>query len=109
MLRVLKCFLSAKKKQAFKCSPSAWAPHHCCLLLYFDLTLLTQEKILELGKRRQDLLDKLKRYQAQLEAKQAETTKLKQKFKVGMKKVLRTIHKPRTSLAIHVSKNIAIH
>ncbi|TMS06143.1 N-myc-interactor [Larimichthys crocea] len=41
-----------------------------------------KEKILELGKRRQDLLDKLKRYQAQLEAKQAETTKLKQKFKI---------------------------
>ncbi|TKS67909.1 N-myc-interactor [Collichthys lucidus] len=41
-----------------------------------------KEKILGLGKRRQDLLDKLKRYQAQLEAKKAESTKLKQKFKI---------------------------
>ncbi|KAG8000999.1 N-myc-interactor, partial [Nibea albiflora] len=41
-----------------------------------------KETFLELGKRRQDLLDKLKRYQAQLEAKKAESTKLKQKFKI---------------------------
>ncbi|XP_073329989.1 N-myc-interactor-like [Pagrus major] len=41
-----------------------------------------QDEILKLGKRRQDLLDKLKRYQTELEAKRAESTKLKQKFKI---------------------------
>ncbi|XP_051259277.1 N-myc-interactor isoform X1 [Dicentrarchus labrax] len=40
-----------------------------------------QEKILKLGKRKQDLLDQLRRYQDELEAKRAESTKLKQKFK----------------------------
>lgn len=34
------------------------------------------------AKHRQDLLDKLKRYQDKLEAKRAESAKLKQKFKV---------------------------
>ncbi|XP_054470939.1 N-myc-interactor isoform X2 [Anoplopoma fimbria] len=41
-----------------------------------------QEEILQLGARRRDLLDKLKRCQAGLEAKRAESKKLKQKFKV---------------------------
>ncbi|XP_035533114.1 N-myc-interactor [Morone saxatilis] len=41
-----------------------------------------QEEILKLGKRKQDLLDQLKRYQDELEAKRAESTKLKQKFKI---------------------------
>ncbi|XP_044073644.1 N-myc-interactor [Siniperca chuatsi] len=41
-----------------------------------------QDEILKLGKRRQDLLDKLRRCQDELEAKRAESTKLKQKFKI---------------------------
>ncbi|XP_049450830.1 N-myc-interactor [Epinephelus fuscoguttatus] len=41
-----------------------------------------QEEILKLGKRRQDLLDKVKRCQADLEAKRVESTQLKQKFKI---------------------------
>ncbi|XP_068581310.1 N-myc-interactor [Cebidichthys violaceus] len=44
-----------------------------------------QEEVLQLGVRRQDLLDKLKRCQAALEAKKAESAKLKQKFKVYAK------------------------
>ncbi|XP_031725870.1 N-myc-interactor [Anarrhichthys ocellatus] len=49
----------------------------------FKLNMNTvQEEILLLGGRRQDLLDKLKRCQAALEAKRAESTKLKQKFKI---------------------------
>ncbi|XP_075937174.1 N-myc-interactor [Anarhichas minor] len=49
----------------------------------FQLNMNTvQEEILLLGGRRQDLLDKLKRCQAALEAKRAESTKLKQKFKI---------------------------
>ncbi|KAL3056813.1 hypothetical protein OYC64_019316 [Pagothenia borchgrevinki] len=41
-----------------------------------------QEEILNLGNRRQALLDKLKRCQTELEAKRAESTKLKHKFKI---------------------------
>ncbi|KAJ4932923.1 hypothetical protein JOQ06_029761 [Pogonophryne albipinna] len=41
-----------------------------------------QEEILNLGNRRQNLLDKLKRFQTELEAKRAESTKLKHKFKI---------------------------
>lgn len=41
-----------------------------------------QDEILKLGKHRQDLLDKLKNHQAELEAKRAESIKLKQKFKI---------------------------
>ncbi|XP_036965857.1 N-myc-interactor [Acanthopagrus latus] len=41
-----------------------------------------QDEILKLGKRRQDLLDELKNHQAELEAKRAESIKLKQKFKI---------------------------
>ncbi|KAI3355944.1 hypothetical protein L3Q82_004495 [Scortum barcoo] len=41
-----------------------------------------QDEILKLGKRKQDLLNKLKRCQDELEAERAESTKLKQKFKV---------------------------
>lgn len=36
------------------------------------------------AKRRRDLMDKLKRCEAELEAKRAESTKLKQKFKVKL-------------------------
>ncbi|XP_041806380.1 N-myc-interactor [Chelmon rostratus] len=43
-----------------------------------------QDKILQLGKHRHDLLDKLRRYQAELEAKRTESTKLKQKFKISV-------------------------
>ncbi|KAK5861618.1 hypothetical protein PBY51_023000 [Eleginops maclovinus] len=41
-----------------------------------------EDEILNLGNRRQALLDKLKRCQTELEAKRAETTKLKHKFKI---------------------------
>ncbi|XP_056244880.1 N-myc-interactor [Seriola aureovittata] len=41
-----------------------------------------QDEIGKLAKRKQDLLDKLMRCQAELEAKRAESTKLKQKFKI---------------------------
>ncbi|XP_071340791.1 N-myc-interactor isoform X2 [Trachinotus anak] len=41
-----------------------------------------QDEIGELAKRKQDLLEKLRRCQAELEAKRAESTKLKQKFKI---------------------------
>ncbi|KAL6101070.1 nmi [Pungitius sinensis] len=41
-----------------------------------------QAEILRLAGRRQNLLDKLKGYQAVLEAKRAESTKLKRKFKI---------------------------
>ncbi|XP_034741084.1 N-myc-interactor [Etheostoma cragini] len=41
-----------------------------------------QEQSLQLSRRRNDLLEKLKSYQAQLEARRAESTKLKQKFKI---------------------------
>ncbi|XP_070771343.1 N-myc-interactor [Enoplosus armatus] len=41
-----------------------------------------QDEMLKLGKRTQDLLDKLRRCHDELEAKRAETTKLKQKFKI---------------------------
>ncbi|XP_070831389.1 N-myc-interactor isoform X1 [Chaetodon trifascialis] len=43
-----------------------------------------QDKILKLNKNRQDLLKKLKRYQAELEAKRTESTKLKLKFKINV-------------------------
>lgn len=38
---------------------------------------------MKLGKSKQDLLGNLKRYQTELEAKRAESTKLKQKYQVG--------------------------
>lgn len=57
----------------------------------------TQNEILKLGKRRRDLLDKLKRCQVELEAKRAESSKLKQKFKVGMKEVLQLSSSPNYS------------
>ncbi|XP_076603073.1 N-myc-interactor isoform X2 [Chaetodon auriga] len=41
-----------------------------------------KDKILKLNKNRQGLLEKLKRYQAELEAKRTESTKLKLKFKI---------------------------
>lgn len=41
-----------------------------------------QDEILKLGQRRQNLLDKLKRCQAELEARRAESTRLKQNFKI---------------------------
>ncbi|KAK5921450.1 hypothetical protein CgunFtcFv8_025155 [Champsocephalus gunnari] len=41
-----------------------------------------QEEILNLGNRRQSLLDKLKSFQTELEAKRAESTELKLKFKI---------------------------
>ncbi|XP_029315544.1 N-myc-interactor isoform X2 [Cottoperca gobio] len=41
-----------------------------------------KDEILKLDKRRHDLLDRLKRCQTQLEAKRAQSTKLKQKFKI---------------------------
>ncbi|XP_042283269.1 N-myc-interactor isoform X1 [Thunnus maccoyii] len=41
-----------------------------------------QDEILKLGKRKQDLLDKLMTCQAELEAKRTDTAKLKQKFKI---------------------------
>ncbi|XP_035030744.1 N-myc-interactor [Hippoglossus stenolepis] len=41
-----------------------------------------KEEILKVSKRKQDLLDKLKRFQAELQNKRAESTKLKQKFKI---------------------------
>lgn len=41
-----------------------------------------QDEILKLGKRKHDLLDKLKRCQAELKAKRTESSKLKQKFKI---------------------------
>ncbi|KAM7406811.1 hypothetical protein PAMA_002839 [Pampus argenteus] len=41
-----------------------------------------QDDILKLGKHKQFLLDKLKRCQAELEAKKTKSTKLKQKFKI---------------------------
>ncbi|XP_035460766.2 N-myc-interactor isoform X2 [Scophthalmus maximus] len=41
-----------------------------------------QGELLKLAKRKQDLLDKLKMCQDQLESKRAESTKLKQKFKI---------------------------
>nr|XP_046260294.1 N-myc-interactor isoform X2 [Scatophagus argus] len=41
-----------------------------------------QDKIRKLGKCKQDLLDKLRRCQVELQAKKAESTKLKQKFKM---------------------------
>ncbi|XP_040913614.1 N-myc-interactor [Toxotes jaculatrix] len=41
-----------------------------------------QDEISKFSKRKQDLLDKLRTCQAELEAKRAESTKLKQKFKI---------------------------
>ncbi|XP_040004228.1 N-myc-interactor isoform X2 [Xiphias gladius] len=41
-----------------------------------------QDEIQKLAERKQDLLDKLRRRQAQLEVKRTESTKLKQKFKI---------------------------
>lgn len=54
-----------------------------------ELTIFcsVQNRILELGKRRRNLLDKLRRCQVELEAKRDESVKLRQKFKVAMKKV----------------------
>lgn len=46
-----------------------------------------QNEILDLGKHRRNLLDKLRGCQVELEAKRDESVKLRQKFKVGMKKV----------------------
>ncbi|XP_029980501.1 N-myc-interactor [Sphaeramia orbicularis] len=42
-----------------------------------------QSEVCQLGKRKQDLMDKLKRCQAELEAKRSESMKLRQKFKIN--------------------------
>lgn len=47
----------------------------------------TQNEILKLEKCRRDLMDELRRRNGELEERRAESTKLKQKFKVAMKKV----------------------
>uniref|UniRef100_A0A3Q0R315 NID domain-containing protein n=1 Tax=Amphilophus citrinellus TaxID=61819 RepID=A0A3Q0R315_AMPCI len=42
-----------------------------------------QDEIKKIAKQNQDLLEKLKKYQAELETKRAESSKLKQKFKIS--------------------------
>lgn len=54
------------------------------LLFNFFTFSFLQDEIRKLSKQKEDLLDKLKEYQAQLEAQRAEALKLKEKFKVGL-------------------------
>ena len=76
------------------------------LIVLFSLCSFPQDEILKLGKRRQDLLDKLKNHQAELEAKRAESIKLKQKFKVGINKVFQALPaSPNYNLLLHPFKS----
>lgn len=74
--------------------------------LHFFTFSVTQDEILKFDKSRQDLLDKLKRNQAKLESKRADSTKLKQKFKVGMKTFIWIIHQLKNTMYLN---NIATH
>lgn len=50
----------------------------------FDESMTTvQDEIQKIAKQNQDLLETLRKYQAELETKRAESTKLKQKFKIS--------------------------
>ncbi|XP_026150926.1 N-myc-interactor [Mastacembelus armatus] len=70
-------------KEKAKQEMLVWAKKHedCQKKFTQDMGTL-QDEITVLAKRKQDLLDKLSRCQAELEAKRAESNKLKQKFKI---------------------------
>lgn len=53
-----------------------------CQKKFTETTKEVQDEILKLGERKKALLDKLRRCQAELEAKKTESAKLKQKFKI---------------------------
>lgn len=67
----------------------------------FSLDSFKQDEIQKLGKGKQELMDELKRCQAELEAKRAECTRMQQKFKVGFK-----VFPNYTNLSLHTFHRI---